>query len=879
MTMRPITVQVLPPLRRSGNTAGAAASVPGRRFGYGVGVRALYSFTVRAHLPPALAPLRELATNLRWSWDVRTRDLFRWIDPDGWTAAGGDPVRLLAATTPSRLEELAADQAFTSFMAELQADLNRYMTGPMWFQGRESSPLSAVAYFSPEFGITEAVPQYSGGLGILAGDHLKAASGLGVPLVGVGLLYRQGYFRQHLGPDGWQGEHYPDLDPHAMALAGPEEVKVDLDLAGRLLVARIWRADVGRVRLYMLDTDIEENDSSLRQVADRLYGGDVEHRLAQEILLGVGGVRALDALGERAQVFHTNEGHAGFQGLERIRQLVAKESLSFGEALEAVRSSTIFTTHTPVPAGIDRFPAHLMSRYFSSFAEECGISFPQLMSLGHFPGEAPDAPFNMAVMGLRLASTANAVSKLHGHVSREMFSALWPDLPKDEVPITSVTNGVHGPTWVSREMDDLLTRSVLPMWHDGEPKDWMRASGLKDDQLWRVREQGREHLVAMVRTRVRRDMLAAGVPDTELEWCDEVLDPTACTIGFARRFAPYKRAALLLSDPERLKALLLSPDRPLQLVFAGKAHPADDAGKELIRSIVSFARDPEVRHRIAFVEDYDMKIARALYQGADVWLNTPRRPLEACGTSGMKAALNGALNCSVLDGWWDELYDGENGWAVGSREGGHDAHERDLADSRALFALLENQIVPLFYERLAGGVPRGWTRRVKASLRSLGPDVLASRMVREYTTELYEPAAARTVALHSEGFAAARSLAEWKGRILAGWDGVRIESVAPDRPGVELGSREGVAASVQLGSLDPSDVVVQLLHGPVGANGELQRSVTVDMEVVEGGTGTALRYYGSFECREPGLYGFTVRVMPVHRDLATPREMGVARWA
>ncbi len=849
-----------------------------------MGVRALFSFTVRAHLPQALAPLRDLATNLRWSWDVRTRDLFRWIDPDGWAAAGGDPVRLLATTTPARLEELANDQAFTSFLAELQADLSRYMTGPMWFQGRQSSPLSAVAYFSPEFGITEAVPQYSGGLGILAGDHLKAASGLGLPLVGVGLLYRQGYFRQHLSPDGWQREHYPDLDPHAMALAGPEDVKVDLDLAGKLLVARVWRADVGRVRLYMLDTDIEENEASLRQVADRLYGGDVEHRLAQEILLGMGGVKALAALGERAQVFHTNEGHAGFQGLERIRQLVSKESLRFEEALEAVRASTIFTTHTPVPAGIDRFPAQLMRKYFSSFAEDCGISFEHLMSLGHFPGEPAEAPFNMAVMGLRLASTANAVSKLHGRVSREMFSSLWPELSTDEVPITSVTNGVHGPTWVSREMDDLLTRSVLPTWHDGEPKDWARVSALQDDQLWRVREQGREHLVSMVRSRVKHDLVAAGAPEAELEWCDEILDPRACTIGFARRFAPYKRAALLLSDPERLKALLLSPERPVQLVFAGKAHPADDAGKELIRSIVTFARDPELRHRIAFVEDYDMAIARVLYHGADVWLNTPRRPLEACGTSGMKAALNGALNCSVLDGWWDELYDGENGWAVGSREGDQDSPTRDEAESRALFGLLEQQIVPLFYGRVAGGVPRGWTRRVKASLESLGSEVLASRMVREYTTELYEPAAARAAKLHADGYASARTLAEWKARIAKAWDGVRIESVVPDRPGVELGSREGVTASVQLGSLEASDVVVQLLHGPVGANDELQPTAAVDMEPVdmepvEGGPGGSHHYYGSFECRDPGLYGFTVRVLPVHRDLASPSEMGVARWA
>ncbi|MGH9102568.1 MAG: alpha-glucan family phosphorylase, partial [Acidimicrobiales bacterium] len=719
-------------------------------------MRALRSFTIRAHLPAPLAPLRELATNLRWSWDERTRDLFRWVEPELW-AASGDPVRVLDSVGPERLESLAADPAFMAFMEEVHADLRRELQASLWFQGRQGSELRSVAYFSPEFGITEALPQYSGGLGVLAGDHLKAASNLGVPLIGVGLLYRHGYFRQRLAGDGWQTERYPELDPHAMALTGPQESTISLGLDGHTLVARVWRANVGRVRLYLLDSDVEENEPDLRAVTDRLYGGGTEHRLAQEVLLGMGGVRALEALGEDVQVFHTNEGHAGFQGLERVRTLVTKAGLRFEEAVETVRASTIFTTHTPVPAGIDRFPAELLRRYFSTWAEDCGIPFSALMELGHLPGEADEAPFNMAVMGLRLSGAANAVSKLHGQVSREMFAPLWPDLEPSEIPITSVTNGVHARTWTSPEMDDLLTRAVLPSWHEAGPDDWARVDQLRDDQLWRAKEQGRERLVAMVRQRLRSALAEAGVPEPELAWCDEVLDPRILTIGFARRFATYKRAALLLSQPERLRALLLSTDRPIQLVFAGKAHPADDLGKELIRSLVTFSRDPEVRHRIAFVEDYDIAVARTLYQGADIWLNHPRRPMEACGTSGMKAALSGALNCSVRDGWWDECYDGDNGWAIASAAGEADEAKRDAVEASSLFALLEREIIPLFYERYGGPVPRGWVRRIRSSLRSLGPQVVASRMVREYTAGLYEPAARRSRELSHGEFARARA--------------------------------------------------------------------------------------------------------------------------
>src|SRR4051794_11800920 len=488
-------------------------------------MKALRSFTVRPRLPEPLARLEQLAMNLRWSWDDRARDLFRWLDPDGWEESRHDPVRVLGHVSHARLEELQSDAAFLTFLDEVADDLTGYLERPRWFQVRaqeSGSPLRQVAYFSPEFGIAEALPQYSGGLGVLAGDHLKAASSLGIPLVGIGLFYRHGYFRQSLSSDGWQQERFPSLDPFAMALQ-PVDARVTVDLAGVPLHARVWRADVGRIHLYLLDADVEENDDDMRTVTDRLYGGDTEHRLRQEILLGMGGVRALDAIGETPQVFHTNEGHAGFLGLERIRRLVVNDGLDFAAALEATRAANIFTTHPPVPAGIDRFPRPLMEKYFSGWAAECGVTMDELMAVGHEPGDAPDAPFNMAVMGLRLAGRSNAVAKLHGDVSRSMFSALWPGVPVDEVPITSVTNGVHASSWVSSAMQDLLERAVLPEWHEADADRWARVRDVGDDEIWRVREHERDRLVQFARGHVRESLQRRGVSASETAWCDEIL--------------------------------------------------------------------------------------------------------------------------------------------------------------------------------------------------------------------------------------------------------------------------------------------------------------------------------------------------------------------
>ncbi len=838
----------------------------------------LQSFTVRAQLPEVLAPLHEIAMNLRWTWDARTQDLFRWVEPELWEATAHDPIKLLSLVTKGRLEALAENRSFRSYLNEAYEDLKHYVGRPRWFDERPGTTLRSIAYFSPEFGIHHTFPQYSGGLGVLAGDHLKSAGTLGVPIVGVGLLYRQGYFRQELNADGWQLERYLALSPAEMPLVSAGRITVDL--AGTPVIAEIWKALLGRVPLYLLDTNLEGNDEEGRLVTDRLYGGPEEHRIRQEILLGMGGVQALVTVGETPQIFHINEGHAGFLALERIRRLMAEEKLRFGEAIEAVRAGAVFTTHTPVAAGIDRFPRWLMERYFKRWSEEADIDFEELMALGHGPGDSPDVPFNMAVLCLRLSGRANGVSRLHGKVSRSLFGNLWPDVPEEEIPISSITNGVHAYTWVSQEMASLFRHHVLPEWYDAEPERWEGILEASDEDIWRAREQGRERLVAFVRRRLKEAERARGMSEGDLTWCDEVLNPHVLTIGFAKRFAGYKRPTLLLAQPERLKAMLTSRDRPVQLLMAGKAHPADDEGKQMIRHILQFAQDPDVRRRMAFIEDYDMEVGRMLSQGCDLWLNNPRRHLEASGTSGQKAALNGGLNCSILDGWWDEMYDGHNGWAIPAAGVFQESHRQDQSEAIHLYELLERRIIPLFYERTDGSVPHGWVGKIKASLRSLSPLVNATRMMREYVEQAYDPAASRAEALAADGYTRAKALAAWKQRIRTHWSEVVIEAIGPNLVVADLESRHQVSAQVWLGSLTPGDVAVELVHGSLGADGHLRSPAIEPMTLtrMEPEPQSSI-YEGAFSCPRPGRYGFAVRVVPSHPTIATYAEVGCLTWA
>jgi starch phosphorylase len=859
-------------------------------------VRAIRRFTVRPVLPPSLAPVLDLVTNLRWSWHPPTQDLFAAMDAEAWAESGRDPVRLLGSIAPERLDELAADGAFLERLAGVRADLEAYLTGERWF-GRNVAP-TTIAYFSPEYGITSVLPQYSGGLGILAGDHLKTASDLGVPLIGVGLLYRHGYFRQSLSREGWQQETYPVLDPDGLPITPLREedgshAQVSLDIPGdHPLLARIWVAQVGRVPLLLLDTDLEENPTALREVTDRLYGGTVEHRLRQELLLGVGGVRALRAWSRitgapAPEVFHTNEGHAGFLGLERIRELSVAEGgprLTFAEALEVSRAGTVFTTHTPVPAGIDRFPRELIEQYFNSHGSGSspvpGVAVEEILALGSEDYEGGDpGVFNMAVMGFRLAQRANGVSLLHGQVSRGMFNGLWSSFDETEVPITSITNGVHAPTWVAREVFELATRLGADVDSDDD-EVWSVVDKVPATELWATKRMLRQRLVEDARSRLRKSWQQRGAALGELGWIDEVLDPDVLTIGFARRVPSYKRLTLMLHDRERLTRLLLDPDRPIQLVIAGKSHPADEGGKKMIQEIVRYADEAGVRHRIVFLPNYDIAMAQPLYPGCDVWLNNPLRPYEACGTSGMKAALNGGLNLSILDGWWDEWYDGDNGWAIPSADGVDDPEQRDLIEANALYDLLENEVAPRFYDHDADGLPIRWIEMVRHTLKSLGPKVLSARMVKEYVQRLYVPAAHAARAINAD-FDGARDLAAFKARVREGWDQVRIDHL--DSAGVsespEVGGALELKAYVSLGDLAPTDVVVELVHGRVkGEDAILESSVTV-LALAETYEGGRHRFEGHLELDRPGPFGYTVRVLPHHPALASAAELGLVSSA
>ena len=862
--------------------------------------------------------------NLRWSWHPATVELFESIDPAGWAASGGDPVAMLSSMRPGQLAALAANEDFLRRLNAVLADLRGYTSEPRWYQSGAAAASqalpNAIAYFSPEYGITAVLPQYSGGLGILAGDHLKSASDLGVPMIGVGLLYRHGYFTQSLSADGWQAERYPADDPHGLPLTllravgpggqpsgmggsrppsplapgdpprtgglpvlpsppgptgGGEPVHVTVTLAGgKLLTAQVWLAQVGRVPLLLLDSYVEENEPALHEVTDRLYGGGSEHRLRQELLLGVGGVRAVRAFcaitgHQEPEVFHTNEGHAGFLGLERIREYMVA-GLGFGEALELCRAGTVFTTHTPVPAGIDRFPRDLVERYFAADAAGGTLPLDRVLALGAetYPGGDPHV-FNMAVMGMRLAQRVNGVSKLHGQVSREMFAGLWPGFDTSEVPIGSITNGVHAPTWIAREVSEL--------------GDSVTAASADTARLWEIRRQLRARLVAETRRRLRESWRQRGASGAELTWIDGVLDENVLTIGFARRVPSYKRLTLMLNDPQRLTGLLLDPDRPIQIVIAGKAHPADEGGKRLIQQMVRFADAEGVRRRIVFLPDYDMALAHYLVQGCDVWLNNPLRPLEACGTSGMKVALNGGLNLSVRDGWWDEWFDGTNGWEIPTADGVADPARRDDLEASALYEVLAKSVAPLFYDVGPDGLPDGWVEMIRHDLRTLGPLVQADRMVGDYVTQLYAPAAQSSRALAADGLGAARELAVWKARVRHAWPSVRIEHVEADGTEPNLGAVLSVRLTAALGGLAPSDVSVEVVYGRPGEDDEIIEPSYVTLaadsqSAPDGPSGPLTRFSGEVELGRPGPLGYTVRVLPKHPLLVSRAELGLVTY-
>jgi starch phosphorylase len=852
-------------------------------------MRPIRTLTVRPALPADLTRLEELAHNLWWCWNQDAVELFERIDRDLWTRSGRNPVRLLGAADQARLQELAADDGFKAHLERVLARFDQYMRAERtWWSHRPGQRLAGVGYFSFEFGIHECLPLYSGGMGLLAGDHMRSASDLGLPFFGISLLYQEGYFRQYLNADGWQLERYYENDFHTMPLRlergqDGRPLRIAVEYPGRTCQAQVWRIQVGRAPLFLLDANLPENDPVDRPVTRRLYQGDVDMRIRQEVLLGIGGVRTLAALGIEPTICHMNEGHAAFLAVERVRRLMVARGLSFHEARELAAAGHVFTTHTPVPAGIDIFTPDLIDRYFAPTYGELGISREEFLGLGRQNPFDANETFSMAVLAIRMADKVNGVSQLHGDVSRRMFRAVWPEVPEDEVPIGAITNGVHAPFWTAgSEVAPVFDRYLGPGWREQpeDPEVWQEAYQIPSEELWRAHERNRERLVAFVRDRLRRQGIDRGAAPSEVAHAGDLLDPSALTIGFARRFATYKRALLMFKDADRLAQIMGDRTRRVQFVIAGKAHPQDLQGREVIRDLIHRARREEFASRIVFVENYDIEVARQMVQGVDLWLTNPRRPLEASGTSGMKVALNGGLNVSVLDGWWVEAYRPELGWAIGRGEEYEDLEYQDQIESRALYDLLEKEIVPLFYDRGPDDLPRGWIGRMKASIANIGPFFNTDRMVQEYATTAYLPCAERVAHLSADGAGPARDLAAWKRRMWASWGDVRV--VAVDTPPAEelsVGAEVPVTATVQLGPLTPRDVQVELYAGAVDGAGEIVPDTRVVLSPGGPASDGALRFSGTLRLEASGKRGYTVRVLPRHDALAARMEPGLIRWA
>ncbi len=866
------------------------------------------TFNVSPSLPPRLEPLRRIAYNLHWDWNVESKDLFRRLDPDLWESSRHNPVLMLGNISQARLREVVEDEGFLAQLDRAARQLDEYLQDRTWYdkhrgQGdkgtRGQGDLShaspdavrqskeCYAYFSAEFGLVDCLPIYSGGLGVLAGDHLKSASDLGLPLVGVGLLYQQGYFAQYLNADGWQQERYPINDFYNMPLhleRNPDgsELRIAVDYPGRTVYARVWRVQVGTVPLYMLDTNIEPNNPYDHNITDQLYGGDIDMRIHQEIMLGIGGVRMLKALGYKVTAYHMNEGHSAFLALERIRMLMHEESLKFTEARQVVAASNLFTTHTPVPAGIDLFPPDKVLYYLGHYAENFGLPRDEFLGLGRESTGDLTAPFSMAVLALKMATFTNGVAQLHGVVSRNMFQGLWQNLPEEEVPITAITNGVHARSCVAKSTQELYDRYLGPNW-SSVPKEnqlWERMDAIPDEELWRNHERCRLDMIVYVREHLVKHLRDRGASPVEIAEAQEILDPYALTIGFARRFATYKRATLWMRDLERIQQILGTRNRKVQFVIAGKAHPKDIPGKELIRDIVRFIREQGYEKQVVFVPNYDIHVARLLVAGCDVWLNTPRRPREASGTSGMKAAMNGLLNLSVLDGWWDEADYVHTGWAIGQGEIYNDPNYQDEVEANALYDLIEQEVVPLFYERDADALPRRWIDKMKDAIRLNCPFFNTSRMVSEYALRAYFPASDRYHTLTANQYAPAKELASWKAHLLECWNYIKIEDIDISEPAEILVNQSiAVKARINLATLSPNDVQLELYQGNVDASGEIVNGVSVVMEFQgEDRQGCSI-YTADITYNTSGLQGLSLRVLPKHKYLSSPYEPRLVLWA
>ena len=841
-------------------------------------------------LPAKLERLQELAYNVRWAWDEDTVALFRRLDADLWSSSGHNPVRMLAEVSSIRLQELAEDEGFVAHLNEVCASFDAYMqSGSTWYSRTHQSDGLLTAYFSAEFGITECLKIFAGGLGVLAGDHLKSASDLGIPIVGVGLMYQQGYFSQYLDKDGWQKESYVENDFASLPLIierdeNGQPLQVDVEIGQRTVYARIWRLQVGRIPLYLLDTNFHVNDHDEdRNLTDYLYGGGNELRIRQEMMLGIGGYRALQLLGLKPKVFHVNEGHSAFLTLDRTRQLMQEYGLSFDEARVATAASVVFTTHTPVEAGHDRFPPELMDQYLVSYAKKSlGLDRREFLALGRQRPDDDGEFFGMTKLALRMSSACNGVARLHGEVSRTMWQSLWPLVPESEVPIGHVTNGIHTSSWISASLKRHIDRYVGPRWREETIPDaqWKHAEQIPDDLLWHTHLACKERLILSARRSLYLRLLRLEAPAKQIAGAKKVLDPNAFTIGFARRFATYKRATLLLHDLERLTRILTNPSFPVQIIFAGKAHPRDQPGKELIQNIVAASATDALNNHMIFLEDYDMAIARDLVQGVDLWLNTPRRPREASGTSGMKAAANGGLNLSILDGWWDEGYDPNIGWAIGNGEMMDSHAYQDEREAEHLYDQLENEIIPLFYDRSSEGLPLEWIARMKRSIATYTNSFNTHRMVQQYTETAYLTAAKRTKALYAQEMKGVRELSNWQNKVQSAWSNVeiRVHQTAPQAQ-LQVGDPFRVQAEVTLGSLSPEDVQVQLYLGRVANQGEIVDATVLPMDQVKSNGSSHLYEVADVTSTKSGSMGYTVRVLPKRAEQPVLQASNLIKWA
>ena len=847
-------------------------------------------FTVVPELPPRLEGLRKLAYNLWWTWHPEAIELFQRLDRNLWELCYHNPVLMLGRLEQKTLDTLAEDEPFLTHLDTVAEKLQSDLTRSSWYHHiAEQNNISdlQIAYFSAEFGLSEVLPIYSGGLGLLAGDHLKAASDMGLPLIGVGLLYREGYFRQYLSSDGWQHERYPENDFYNLPVLpvrneSDQQLRISVRCGNHDVVAQVWQVNVGRVVLYMLDTNVPENCPADRSITSRLYGGDREMRIRQEIILGIGGVRMLEALGVPATIYHMNEGHSAFLALERTRKLMEAEQVTFNQAATATAAGNVFTTHTPVPAGNDMFSPDLMNKYFTEYAKNLNLDLHNFLALGRQEPQNTKEDFCMTVLALKLAGHCNGVSALHGKVSRKMWGNVFPALPEDEIPIISITNGVHARGWLSHEMAGLLDRYLGPNWSK-DPTDhqtWKRVEEISGSELWRTHERRRERLISYVRRSLKRQLERRGAGSNELVQAMEVLNPETLTIGIARRFTSYKRSTLIMRDIERLGRILADKEKPVQIIMAGKAHPCDNSGKEIIRNVIRLATQPDFRNHLVFLEDYDINVARYMVQGCDVWLNTPRRPMEASGTSGMKAAVNGCLNFSVLDGWWCEGYCPDVGWAIGRGEEYFDHEYQDQVEAEAIYNLLEREIVPLFYQRGAGGLPTGWIGKMKKSLLSLPRQFNTHRMLQEYTELSYVPAHRRGAELSADHIARSRDVLAWLDVIQSRWSQVAVRDVqaATDQP-LLLHEEMPVRVEVQLGQIEPKDVKVQLYCSPLDIRGGLLPGDNIELSHQECVENDVHAFTGAIGCPSTGRYGFAVRVLPNHPDLSLQQIQGLILWA